>query len=272
MAVLTFVQSLRQDLTLMPHDFRRQVRSKTFTGPTAGFCGEYAQANLAIVPAEFADDFLRFCVRNPKACPLLAVGEPGAWSLPALGRDLDIRTDAPGYNVYRHGELCEQPSDLLELWRDDLVAFAIGCSFSFEQMLARERIPLRHIDEGVNVPMYRTTIDNQRAGRFGGKLVVSMRPMSGADAIRAVQVTSRFPSIHGAPIHIGNPAALGIADLSRPTYGDAVSIHEHEIPVFWACGVTPQSALESAKLPFAIAHRPGHMLMTDITNASLAVL
>ena len=254
------------------HDFRKRVRNKTFTGPTAGHCGGYAQANLAIVPAEFAGDFLRFCVSNPRACPLLGVSEAGAWTIPALGHDLDVRTDVPGYNVYRHGELCEQPDDLLELWRDDLVTFAIGCSFSFEQMLAQEHIPLRHVDEGVNVPMYRTSIDNQRAGRFGGKLVVSMRPMSGAHAVRAVQITSRFPAVHGAPIHIGSPAALGIRELSRPDYGDAVSIHEHEVPVFWACGVTPQSALESAKLPFAIAHRPGHMLMTDIPNATLAAL
>ena len=256
----------------MPLEFRKQVRSKTFTGPTAGFCGEYAQANLAILPAEFADQFLRFCVRNQRACPLLAVGEPGQWNLPALGRELDIRTDAPGYNVYRHGELCEQPGDLLEIWRDDLVVFAIGCSFSFEQMLAQDHIPLRHVDEGVNVPMYRTAIDNHPAGPFGGKLVVSMRPMSGAQAVRAVQVTSRFPAVHGAPIHIGSPAALGIRDLAHPDYGDPVSMHEHEVPVFWACGVTPQSALESARLPFAIAHRPGHMLITDIPNASLAVL
>ncbi|SAK45347.1 putative hydro-lyase [Caballeronia ptereochthonis] len=256
----------------MPRDFRHQVRTGAFTGPTAGYCGDYAQANLAILPRDCAEDFLRFCVRNPKACPLLAVGEPGQFDVPALGRELDIRTDVPGYNVYRDGVLCEQPRDIRELWRDDLVVFAIGCSFSFEQMLAQERIPLRHVDEGVNVPMYRTSIPNQAAGPFRGNLVVSMRPMSGAHAIRAVQVTSRFPSVHGAPVHIGSPAAIGIGDLSRPDYGDAVSVHEHELPVFWACGVTPQSAIESARLPFAIAHRPGHMLVTDIPNASLAVL
>lgn len=255
----------------MPHTFRQQVRSKTFSGPTAGYCGDFAQANLAILPSAYAEDFMRFCLRNPKACPLLGVGEPGQFDLPVLGRDLDIRADVPGYNVYRDGVLCEQPSDIREVWRDDLVVFAIGCSFSFEQMLARERIPLRHVDEGVNVPMYRTHIANQAAGRFGGQLVVSMRPMSGPHAIRAVQVTSRFPAVHGAPVHIGNPAVLGIEDLSSPDFGDPVSIHEHELPVFWACGVTPQSAIESARLPFAIAHRPGHMLVTDIPNASLAV-
>ncbi|RDJ98714.1 putative hydro-lyase [Paraburkholderia lacunae] len=256
----------------MPHTFRQQVRSKAFSGPTAGYCGDFAQANLAILPSAYAGDFMRFCLRNPKACPLLGVGEPGQFDLPMLGRDLDIRTDVPGYNVYRDGVLCEQLADIREVWRDDLVVFAIGCSFSFEQMLARERIPLRHVDEGVNVPMYRTNVANQAAGRFGGRLVVSMRPMSGAHAIRAVQITSRFPSVHGAPVHIGDPAVLGIQDLSIPDFGDPVSIHEHELPVFWACGVTPQSAIESARLPFAIAHRPGHMLITDIPNASLAVL
>lgn len=257
---------------MTPHDFRQQVRNRQFSGPTAGYCGAYAQANLAILPSVYAENFLRFCVRNPKACPLLAVGEPGQFDLPALGRDLDIRTDVPGYNVYRDGERCEQPDDIRALWRDDLVVFAIGCSFSFEQMLTLEHIPLRHVDEGVNVPMYRTSLANHAAGPFGGQLVVSMRPMSGAHAIRAVQVTSRFPSVHGAPIHLGDPAALGIGDLSKPDFGDPVSIHAHELPVFWACGVTPQSAIESARLPFAIAHRPGHMLVTDIPNASLAVL
>ncbi len=256
----------------MPDQFRQLVRRKDFKGPTVGQCGEYAQANLVIVPSAYAEDFLRFCVRNPKACPLLGVGERGQWNVPGLGRDVDLRTDAPGYNVYRDGELCEQPEDILSLWNDDLVGFAIGCSFSFEQMLLQERIPLRHVDEGVNVPMFRTNIANAPAGRFGGQLVVTMRPMTGAHAIRAVQVTSRFPSVHGAPVHLGNSRAIGIADLSRPDYGDAVTIREDDVPVFWACGVTPQSALEAARLPFAIAHRPGHMLVTDIPNASLAVL
>jgi uncharacterized protein YcsI (UPF0317 family) len=257
---------------MTPQDFRQQVRSKTITGPTAGYCGDYAQANLAIIPSRFAADFMRFCVLNPRACPLLGVGEPGAWSIPSIGSDIDIRTDGPAYNVYRDGELCEQPDDITEHWRDDLVAFAIGCSFSFEQALLREQIPLRHQQEAVNVPMYRTSVPNEKAGPFGGQLVVSMRPLSGAHAIRAVQITSRFPAVHGAPVHLGDPAVLGIRDLTRPDYGDAVSIRDGEVPVFWACGVTPQSAINSARLPFAIAHRPGHMLMTDILNTSLAVM
>jgi len=254
----------------MPQNFRRQVRSRRFTGPTAGHCGEYAQANLVILPQCHADDFLKFCMLNPRACPLLAVGEPGQWEIPALGADLDIRSDVPGYYVYRDGELAEETTALHGLWRDDLVVFAIGCSFSFEHMLAQENIPLRHIDQGVNVPMYRTDIANQPAGPFAGELVVSMRPMSGGDAIRAVQITIRYPAVHGAPLHLGAPQALGIQDLGRPDFGDAVRIEEHEIPVFWACGVTPQTAIRRARLPLAITHKPGHMLMTDILNSSLA--
>lgn len=263
-------RSSHADLT--PQAFRYQVRNREFNGPTAGYCGDFAQANLAIMPKAYADDFLRFCFLNPKPCPLLAVGEPGQWHVPALGEDVDLRRDVPGYYLYRHGEKTDEVRELSEWWRDDLVAFAIGCSFSFEEMLKRENIPLRHIDSGVNVPMYRTGIANKAAGPFGGNLVVSMRPMKAADAIRAIQVTSRFPQVHGAPIHLGDPALIGIRNLARPEYGDAVEIHDDEIPVFWACGVTPQSAIESARLPFAIAHKPGHMLMTDIPNRTLAVI
>jgi uncharacterized protein YcsI (UPF0317 family) len=257
--------------TMTPSEFRQAVRHGDFRGPTAGHCGEYAQANLAILSAAHAHDFLRFCHANPKPCPLLGVGEPGDFRVPVLGRDIDIRTDVPAYNVYRDGVLSERVDSIEALWQDDFVVFAIGCSFSFEHMLALEGIGLRHVEEGRNVPMYRTHIPNRRAGVFGGELVVSMRPMRGADAIRAVQITSRFPGVHGAPVHIGDPAELGIADLARPDFGDAVTIRAGELPVYWACGVTPQTALMAAKLPLAIAHAPGHMLMTDITNASLAV-
>lgn len=256
---------------MTPFEFRQSVRRGDFRGPTAGHCGEFAQANLAILPEAHAHDFLRFCQANPKACPLLAVGEPGAYRIEALGRDVDIRNDVPSYNVYRDGRLSERVESLDRLWQDDFVVFAIGCSFSFEAMLAREGIALRHVEERRNVPMYRTRVPNRRAGIFGGELVVSMRPMRGKDAIRAVQITSRFPGVHGAPIHLGDPAELGIGDLGAPDFGDAVTIRDNELPVFWACGVTPQTALMEAKLPLAIAHTPGHMLMTDITNESLAV-
>lgn len=257
---------------MSPSEFRQLVRSGQFRGPTAGYCRACAQANLVILPQSYSSDFLRFAQLNPKACPLLAVGEPGQWAIPALGVDLDIRRDVPRYVVYRDGERVQELTSLESIWRDDLVTFAIGCSFSFEGMLLEAGIPLRHITEGKNVAMYRTNIANKQAGPFGGSMVVSMRPLEAADAIRAIQITSRYPSVHGAPIHLGDPALIGIADLARPDYGDAVEVKPNEIPVFWACGVTPQEALLSAKLPLAIAHKAGHMLMTDIPNHSLAFL
>ena len=253
-----------------PFELRHQVRSGAFRQPTAGYCGDYAQANLVILPAQHASDFLLFCQRNPRACPLLAVGESGQWQIDRLGADLDLRSDTPGYNIYRHGELTEQAHNLHEVWRDDLVAFAIGCSFSFEHMLMAAGIPLRHIEQRRNVAMYRTNIANAAAGPFAGQMVVSMRPMKAADAIRAVQITSRFPAVHGAPVHLGDPSLIGIADISRPDYGDPVEIMPDEIPVFWACGVTPQEAIRHARLPLVITHQPGYMLVTDILNASLA--
>ncbi|MET0265254.1 MAG: putative hydro-lyase [Duganella sp.] len=255
---------------MTPFELRQQVRSGAFRLPTAGYCGDHAQANLVILPQQYAGDFLLFCQRNPRACPLLDVGTPGQWNLTALGADMDLRSDVPGYNVYRHGELAEQPHDLHALWRDDLVVFAIGCSFSFEQMLMDAGIPLRHVAQRQNVAMYRSNRSNQPAGPFAGNMVVSMRPMKAADAIRAIQITSRFPAIHGAPVHLGDPALIGIADIDRPDYGDPVEIKEDEIPVFWACGVTPQEAIRHARLPLVITHQPGYMLVTDIRNADLA--
>ncbi len=255
---------------MTPIQLRHQVRSGQFRLPTAGYCGDFAQANLVILPKAYADDFLRFCQRNPKACPLLAVGEPGQWSIAALGRDIDLRTDLPGYYVYRDGQMAEEINSLEDMWQDDLVAFVIGCSFSFEQMLMQAGIVLRHIEQQKNVAMYRTNIPNQSAGPFAACMVVSMRPMKARDAIRAIQITSRFPAVHGAPIHIGNPAEIGIADLARPDYGDAVAILSDELPLFWACGVTPQEAIRLARLPLVITHKPGYMLITDIPNSALA--
>ena len=256
---------------MQPAEFRQQVREGLFHGPTAGHCGGYAQANLVILPRIHADDFLRFCLSNPKPCPLLGVSEPGRWTIEALGEDLDLRTDVPGYYVYRDGRRAEELTSLAALWQPDFVTFAIGCSFSFEQMLLQEGIPLRHLQERRNVPMFLTSVKNRPAGPFAGELVVSMRPMTPADAIRAIQITSRFPGIHGAPVHFGDPAAIGIRDLQAPDFGDAVTIGPDEVPVFWACGVTPQSALRAAGLPLAITHRPGCMLVTDILNSTLAV-
>ena len=200
---------------------RSRIRTGEFRGPTAGLAAGNVQANLVILPKALAHDFLRFAQANPKPCPVLGVSEPGDPRLPALGEDLDIRTDLPKYRVWRHGELVEEPDEIRHAWRDDLVSFALGCSFSFEQALAEEGIELRHITCGSNVPMYRTNIRCAAAGPFAGPLVVSMRPLRPADAIRAVQITSRFPSVHGAPVHLGLPEAIGIADLGRPDYGDA---------------------------------------------------
>lgn len=252
--------------------FRRDVRAGRFAGQTAGQAPGAVQANLAILPRDWADEFLRFCHRNPKPCPLLAVGEPGDPTLPSLADDIDLRTDLPAYCVFRNGALAAEVSDLRDLWRDDLVAFAIGCSFSFEEALVEAGVPLWHLRQGCDVAVYRTSVPCRPAGRFGGNLVVSMRPLSPADAIRAIQVTSRFPNVHGAPIHFGEPAAIGIADIHRPDHGARQEIAPGQVPVFWACGVTPRAAIEHARPPFAITHKPGHMLVTDLRNAELAAL
>jgi uncharacterized protein YcsI (UPF0317 family) len=199
------------------------------------------------------------------------MGEPGDASLPALG-EIDIRTDVPAYRVFRGGELSEEVTDITALWQDDFVTFALGCSFSFEEALLADGLEVRNVSQGVNVPMYRTNIDCVASGPFTGKMVVSMRPYRAADAIRAIQICSRFPAVHGAPIHLGDPSLIGIADLSHPDFGDAVRIDAGELPVFWACGVTPQVALQAARLPLAITHSPGCMLVTDKRNSQLAVL
>ncbi len=223
-----------------------------------------------VLPAALADDFLLFCHRNPRACPLLAVCEPGEFRLPALGEDIDLRSDVPRYRVWRDGELVEQPEHIGHLWRDDLVAFVIGCSFSFEQALLEAGVPLRHVAEGRNVAMYRTNIACAPTRLFHGPMVVSMRPLRPADAIRAVQITSRFPSVHGAPLHIGLPGLIGIEHLDRPDFGDPVRVLDDELPVFWACGVTPQSVAMAARPALCITHAPGCMLVTDLLNHRLA--
>jgi uncharacterized protein YcsI (UPF0317 family) len=257
--------------TLSPGELRCKIRSGEHTGNTSGLAPGYVQCNVVILPADYAHDFLRFCQLNPKPCPLIAVGEPGNTALAALG-DIDIRTDVPGYHVFHNGEVTEEIPDITRLWRDDLVTFALGCSFSFEEALLADGLEVRNITQGLNVPMYRTNIDCAGAGPFSGKMVVSMRPFKARDAIRAIQICTRFPSVHGAPVHLGDPRLIGIADLAHPDYGDAVQIEDTEIPLFWACGVTPQVVLAAAKLPFAITHSPGCMLVTDLRNSQLAVL
>jgi uncharacterized protein YcsI (UPF0317 family) len=251
---------------------RRAIRSGRFLGPTAGLAPGNVQANLVVLPQALAHDFLRFAQANPKPCPVLAITEPGDPRLPSLGEDLDLRTDLPRYRVWRHGALIDEPTDLGAVWRDDLVGFALGCSFSFEEALIEAGIELRHIACGSNVPMYRTSLRCVPAGPFRGPLVVSMRPLQPRDAIRAVQITSRFPAVHGAPVHLGLPEAIGIRDLARPDYGDPVPVHADELPVFWACGVTPQAVIAEIKPEFCITHAPGAMLVTDLRNTELASL
>jgi len=251
---------------------RLLIRRGAHSGPTSGLAPGFVQANLAILPKELAGDFLRFCQLNPKPCPLIGVSAPGDWRVPLLAADLDLRTDLPRYRVWRNGAVADEPRDIMGYWRDDLVAFAIGCSFSFEQALIEDGIELRHFTCDCTVPMYRTSIATVPAGPFHGPLVVSMRPMKPKDAIRAVQITTRFPAVHGGPVHLAKPEALGISDLAKPDWGDVVPIYDDEIPVFWACGVTPQSVIMAVKPDFCITHYPGAMLVTDRRNSEFAIM
>lgn len=251
-----------------PAEARERFRAG-LVRPTAGIADGFAQANLMVVPQDLAWDVLLFAQRNPKALPLLGVLEAGEVRGPAV--DGDVRTDVPQYVVYEDGVPVGRPTDLLEVWRDDLVTFLIGCSFTFESALVAEGIRIAHQDAGVNVPMYRTTRRCVPAGRLSGPLVVSMRPIPADRVADAVRITSRYPSVHGAPVHVGDPAALGIADLSAPDFGDAVEVPPGHLAVFWACGVTPQAAVMESRPPLAISHAPGHMLITDIPDRAFQI-
>ncbi|MEP3247645.1 MAG: putative hydro-lyase [Sneathiella sp.] len=245
---------------------RNHIRIGNYTRHTSGLGAGLLQGNIAILPSQYALDFFRFCQRNPQPCPVVGVSDTGVPGLKTLGEDIDIITDVPKYNIYRQGELKEQVTDLSEYWTDDLVTFVLGCSFSFEEALTTEGIPLRHIDENKTVPMYRTNIPTVAAGPFKGEYVVSMRPMSVANAIRACDITARFPQAHGQPVHIGVPEEIGITDISKPDWGDPPDIHNGEVAVFWACGVTPQNSIQQARIPLCITHTPGSMLITDIPS------
>lgn len=258
---------------LTPRELRAQIRNGSFNDNTSGLCPGFVQANVAILPKDWAAEFLQFCQQNPKPCPLVAVAaQPGDVNIEGIGEDFDIRTDVPKYRVWQEGKLTREVSDITDIWRDDLVTFLIGCSFSFEEALIADGLDIRNISEGVNVPMYDTNIACRPAGRFKGNMVVSMRPFVPADAIRMIQICSRFPSVHGAPVHFGQPDAIGIKAIEQPDYGDAVTIKPGEVPVFTACGVTPQAAIMEAKPPFCITHSPGHMVVTDLPNSKLAIL
>ncbi|MBA5849901.1 putative hydro-lyase [Clostridium sp. cel8] len=254
---------------MKPYDVRNLIRKEEIVTPTAGMCEGYAQANLVILPKELAYDFLLFTQRNPKSCPILEVGDVGDKKLKYLGKDIDITTDIPKYRVYEYGILTGEYTNIKDMWRDDFVSFLIGCSFSFESSLIDAGIAVRHIEEKCNVPMFITNIDCTPAGIFNGKMVVSMRPIPYDQVVKSVLVTGEMPKVHGAPIHIGDPSVIGIKDIEKPDFGDAVTIKEGEVPVFWPCGVTPQSVVMNVKPKIVITHSPGHMLITDIKNVDL---
>jgi uncharacterized protein YcsI (UPF0317 family) len=250
-------------------ELRAAIRTGEFTEPTAGHAPGYVQTNVVILPARYADDFESFCRENDRPCPLVARTDPGDPEPKNVATGADLRTDVPRYRVFREGVLQpDEPTDIRRLWRDDLVGFLLGCSFTFETALRAAGLPVRHIDQGRNVPMYRTALACRSVGPFAGPLVVSMRPYALEQIDDVVRITGQYPAMHGAPIHLGDPAALGIRDLSRPDFGDPVTVEEHEIPVFWACGVTPQLALAAARPELAITHSPGMMFVTDLADAS----
>ena len=245
---------------------RAAIRTGSYGGHTSGLAAGKLQCNLAILPERFALDFLRFCKRNPKPCPVVGVSDSGDPFLPTLGSDIDIRSDVSKYRVFKDGALTDEVDDINALWADDFVTVALGCSFTFENALARNGIPVRHMETGRNVPMYRSNIDLIPAGPFAGKMVVTMRPIPAHQVDQAREISARYPQAHGAPIGIGDPANIGIGDLSQPDWGDAVEVKDGEVPVYWACGVTPQNVLLDAKLPLCITHSPGHMLIADVAE------
>lgn len=254
-------------------EVRAAIRSGSYRSHTAGLGRGHLQANLAIMPEAYALDFMRYCQRNPKPCPLTGVSDTGNPAMFTMGRDIDIRTDVPAYNVYRDGRLADTVEDISDIWQDDFVVFALGCSFTFEHALQKAGVALWHIDNDKTVPMFRSSIETVPAGPFRGKMVVSMRAIPKQRIAEVVEISKRYPLAHGGPVHWGNPADIGITDLSKPDWGDPAPVPESHVPVFWACGVTPQVALEAAQMPICITHKPGHMLITDVAeDAEVPVL
>jgi uncharacterized protein YcsI (UPF0317 family) len=254
-----------------PKELRDRIRRRQWNQPTSGLCRGFIQANLVMVPREQAFNFLLFCVRNPKPCPILDVLEPGRFE-PAIAPGADLRTDLPRYRVFEDGIFIAEAQDVSDAAHSGMVSFLLGCSFSFENALLAAGLPIRNIEEGKNVSMYVTGRDCRPAGPFGSKLVVSMRPMTPQQAVRAVQITTRFHLTHGAPVHFGDPEAIGIRDLAAPEFGDPVTVRPGEIPVFWACGVTSQLAATSTPLSRVITHSPGHMFVSDLKDEDLTIL
>ena len=252
--------------TATSRELRMAIRGGQYQGHTAGLASGRLQANIVILPESHALDFMRFCQRNPKPCPLVGVSETGNPVMHTLGHDIDIRTDVPAYNIYREGALSESCLSIESLWQTDHVAFALGCSFTFENALTKAGIKMWHIEHNKTVPMYRSSIETCAAGPFGGDMVVTMRAIDKHRVDEAVAISRQFPLAHGAPVHVGDPATIGLLDLSSPDWGDVPPTLEDKVPVFWACGVTPQHAIMQAKLPLCVSHKPGHMLVTDIDD------
>jgi len=252
---------------LTPQQARQIIRQDQFVRTTSGLCPGYAQCNLIVLPRDLADDFRLFAQRNPMACPVLEISE--SRFLQHIAPGADIATDFPLYRVYRDGVMTEEITNVSHLWRDDLVSFLIGCSFSFEDALLQAGIPMRHNDENCTVPMYITNIACTPAGVFSGNMVVSMRPIRPEQVELARSITAAMPRVHGAPVHVGDGSAIGIKDINKPDFGHSVTIHPGEVPVFWPCGVTPQSVVMNVRPPFAITHAPGHMLICDVRNSDL---
>lgn len=244
-------------------DIRKAIRAGAYDGHTAGLALGRLQCNVVILPKAFADDFKRYCLRNPKPCPVVYIGEAGEPGLRGLGDGIDIRTDVPKYFIYEAGVLSSSTKDISELWQEDFVTFAIGCSFTFEAALIAAGYRLKHVEANLTVPMFRTNLMTQEAGRFHGPMVVSMRAFPRHQMEDVVAVTEKFPHAHGGPVHVGDPSVIGIEDLGNPNWGDPTELGTDDVPAFWACGVTPQVAIENARPPICITHAPGRMLICD---------
>ena len=255
-----------------PREIRADIRQGKLTGITAGLGQGYVQANLAVLPKAAAYEFLLFCQRNPRPCPLLEVTDVGSPEPVGVAPGADLRTDLPRYRIYKDGVLADEVTDATPYWRDDLVAFLLGCSFTFEWALLDAGVRLWHVEHGKNVAMWRTNIACRPAGMFAGPMVVSMRPIAASQIAKAVLASAKFPNTHGAPVHVGDPAAIGITDIARPEWGDPQHFAPGDVAVFWACGVTPQAVALASKPPFMLTHAPGHMFITDVPNAALAVI
>ena len=255
-----------------PRVVRRSIREGSWDNYTKGLAMGYTQANLVVLPKKDAFEFLVFCQRNPKPCPVIEVTDVGSSEPVHTAPGADLRTDLPKYRIFRRGELVEEPTDIAGYWRDDLVAFLLGCSLTFESALLAAGVPIRTLEMGIGTCDFVSSIRCVSAGKFHGPMVVSMRPMSPAQAVRATQVTTRFSATHGAPVHIGDPGAIGIEDINAPKFGAPVDFKPGEVPVFWACGITPQMAAVESKVDLMITHKPGHMFITDIPDAEVAIL